>query len=238
MPRPLLARLALSGLSGCLALAAACAAQVSAPPPRSPLADLPAFGTGRASTNPIAPPPSLPAGASPPLGTGAPPASGLEAAAGRAAALLAEWLAVPERGLSVVAVEAVAWPDACLGVAQPGVVCVPSGTVPGGAVVTPGFKVLLRDPAGGTHAVHADATGSRARWAGEVTVRGTIETVDPTSRRLTITVNGKPLLLRFAPGSSMPRSPAVGARVVLAYDPAPASGDGPAPLAWLVPDPS
>ncbi len=223
--RLLTRRLLLPCLGCCLALAAGCGAQVSAPPPRSPLAD-----TATVAPDAALPPlPPLPTGASGPLGTSAPASSGLEPAAGRAAALMAEWLALPERDLAVLAVEAIAWPDACLGVAQPGIVCA--------SIITPGFKVLLRDPAGGTHAVHADATGSRARWAGEVTVRGTVEAVDTASRRLTVTVGGRPLLLRLAPGTSIPRTPAVGAKVVLAYDPAPASA-GPSPLAWLVPDPS
>ncbi len=213
----------------CLLLTLACGAQQRTPPPRSPLADTPAASTGPGGATP--PPSTPPAGASAIPSSAAPAAGEREAAAGRATALLAEWLAIPERDLALLAVEAVAWPDACLGITQPGVVCA--------SAVTPGFKVLLRDPTGGTHAVHSDATGSRARWAGEATVRGVVETIDQAARRLTVRVAGQPgapLQLRLVPGSSV-RGGTVDARVILAFDPASTSAGGPV-LAWLIPDPN
>jgi hypothetical protein len=177
-------------------------------------------------------PPIVTATPRPPNDVAPPAPAELEPAAARAAALLAEWLAVPERDLTVVVAEAVAWPSSCLGVEYPGTVCA--------AVITPGFRVLLRDPLGGMHAVHLDANSGNARWAGETRVEGVMKTVDRPAQRVTVDAGGRSLQMRLVPGTrwlpDIAQAGANGARVVVAYDPS-GSASMPPVAAWIALDP-
>lgn len=210
------------GLGGLVLLG--CSATVS--PPRSPLAE-PAVTVAPAGTSPALPTagPTVQPG-------GGPPSTQAEPAAGRALALLAEWIAMPARTLRVVAAEAVVWPDACLGIQQPGKICA--------QVLTPGFRVLLQDPLGGAHSVHTASVSGDARWAGEVHTRGTISALDLAGGRVILrTSEGATLALRLVPGTSwLPvasQAAIVGASVVAAYDPA--GGAGTPIAAWIALDP-
>jgi len=208
----------------------ACGAIDGDTPARNPLAERAASAAASApATVPAAsptPPPTPPIGSATP-----PPASLAEAATARAIELLAEWLGVPQTQFAVVSAEAVVWPDACLGLAQP-IACT--------QVVTPGFRVRLRDALGAAHTVHTDANGSRIRWAGEASASGIVTAIDLGARRFTVATTGRSLELRIAPGTSWIQSdtPAtlVGRSVTLAYDPAPAAA-GPPSAAWVVLDP-
>lgn len=216
-------------ISMCLAslLLVACSATVQ--PPRSPLAEPPgttAPGVGTPLPLPTTSPTVVPGG-------GPPPSAQAEPAAGRAVALLAEWIAMPARTLRVVAAEAVAWPDACLGIQQPGMMCA--------QMVTSGFRVLLQDPLGGAHSVHTASASGDARWAGEVRVRGVITALDLAGGRVTVrTAEGATLVLRLTPGTAwLPaasQTATVGGRVVAAYDPA--GGAGTPIAAWIALDPA
>jgi hypothetical protein len=161
-----------------------------------------------------------------------PPAATLaEPAAARAIELLAEWLGVPQTELTLVSTEAVVWPDACLGVAAP-VVCA--------QVVTPGFQVRLEDALGAAHTMHVDASTNGARWAGEATAFGVVTAEDLPARRITVRVDGAPLELRIAPGTSWTQddtpSSFVGRSMTFAYDPTSGTAGTPS-LAWVVLDP-
>ena len=65
---------------------------------------------------------------------------------------LASALGVDVDAIVVVSTEAVDWPDACLGAAEPGTVCA--------QVITPGFKIVLKS-GGEQYEYHTDE-GSRA----------------------------------------------------------------------------
>ncbi len=248
-------------------IVAACTSE-DAPPPRSPLASPTPAGpaaTAAPTDTPAATPtptPTLTATATPaaPAGTatpdasapaaetpGAPPESEgatseqqLELVTGNAIELMAEWLGIPAPDLSVDLAEAVVWPDACLGVAQPGVVCA--------AVQTPGFRVLLRDALGGRHRVHAGGDGVM-RWAGEAVLSATIVAVEGAAIRLgdlegdhaipgSDLVFGEEVTATDAPGTSYvaiagPHRLAEGVSVAVALDPDPNGGPHPL-IAWLV----
>lgn len=205
-------------------LAAACGAIEDDPPARNPLAETPAVtasATGTASAQPSPGSSATSPAAAPALGGTA------EVAAGSATEAMAGWLGVPQRELAVRQVEAVDWPDACLGVKQP-LLCA--------QVVTAGFRVRLDDALGGTHTVHVEARSGRAVWAGETVVQATIASVDSTARRVTVQAGGPTLALRLAPGTTwFPEDgerQAAGKRVRVAYDPAAAPGT-PATAAWV-----
>ena len=195
------------------------------PPVRSPLAE-PSLTASVAPTAAVSAVP--PVVTSTPLARGdaVPTAAEVEPAAARATALLAEWLAVPARELSVVAAESVVWPSACLGVVQPGAACA--------SVQTPGFRVLLRDGLGGLHAVHSAADGGDARWAGEVQARGVLTSLDRGTQRASVTVEGgRVLTLRLVPGTFVAPGVRAGVEVAVAYDSAGTSNGTPT-AAWLV----
>jgi hypothetical protein len=205
----------------------ACGAIEDEPPPRNPLAET----AGAAAPTFAAATPSAPV-STPPLGDVTPPPAALaEPATARAIELLAEWIGVPQTELTPVSTEAVVWPDQCLGVARP-VICA--------QVVTPGFRVRLEDAFGTSHTMHVDAAGTGARWAGEATAFGVVIAEDFPGRRITVRVDGAPLELRIAPGTSWAQddTPAsfVGRSVTFAYDATPAAA-GPPLLAWVVLDP-
>ena len=253
----MLARLTLA--LGAALLLAACSSTES-PPPRSPVADSPT-PTGAATPTataqapatpttvaPTAPPsaaesPTAVATATPTAPAGEQPPSGeqpLELVTGNAIELMAEWLGAPATDLDVEVAEAVVWPDACLGVAQPGVACA--------AVLTPGFRVVLRDALGGLHRVHI-GDGGVMRWAGEAVVVGTVEAVEGASIRLrdlegdhaipgVDLVFGDQVSARDAPGTSYlvvaaPHELRAGDRVAVGLDLDPNGGPDPL-IAWLV----
>lgn len=72
----------------------------------------------------------------------------------RVRATLARELGVPQRDIRLVSVEAVEWPDACLGVYLPDEACA--------QVVTPGYKLIL-DAQGRQYQYHTDLTGDVIR---------------------------------------------------------------------------
>ena len=186
------------------------------PPPTNPLAETPS-----ASTSVPAGPPTTP-------GPGGPGSGGAaESAAATAISLMAEWLGIEESTLRVVAVESVDWPDTCLGVTTPGALCA--------EVITPGWRVLLIDGLDGAHTVHMSLTGD-ARWSGEATASGLVTAVEPSSGAVELQVDGQPLALRTAPGSSLGGPFEVGAPVRVAYDTAPTE-DSPPVIAWIAPEP-
>ncbi|MEZ4501903.1 MAG: hypothetical protein R3C39_04720 [Dehalococcoidia bacterium] len=117
-----------------------------------------------------------------------------EAAAAQAVALMAEWLGVPATNFSVLAVEAVEWPDSCLGAAFPDEAC--------DDVLTPGWKVLLLDAVDGAHTVHL-GTGGAARWAGEYAGDGTLVSLDLAARSMRLALPNDEVELRLAPGTRL-----------------------------------
>jgi hypothetical protein len=221
-PPLLVMSLCLGGL-----LLAGCSATVQ--PPRSPLAEPSATFAPGAGT----PLPTAQATPSRPAGEGPPPSALAEPAAARSLALLAEWIAMPARTLRIVVAEAVVWPDACLGIEQPGMMCA--------QMLTPGFRVLLQDPLGGAHSVHAAGASGDARWAGEMRVRGSISALDLGGGRVMLrTEAGATLVLRLVPGTAwLPaasQTAVIGGRVVAGYDP---GGGTAAPIAaWIALDPA
>ncbi|MGE3794074.1 MAG: hypothetical protein AB7I38_09100 [Dehalococcoidia bacterium] len=216
----------MTAMLGVAALVVACGAIEDEQPARNPLAETPA-ATGT-PTEPTAAPPSGTAtpAAGPIDGT---PASGAaaELAAGRAIEAMAGWLGVAQRDLTPRLVEAVEWPDACLGVRQP-LLCA--------QVITPGYRVRLEDALGAAHTVHLDARSTHAVWAGEVVADATVTSVDATARRATIQTSSQTLTLRLAPGTAWfpddGERQAAGKFARVAYDPAAAPGT-PGTVAWI-----
>lgn len=256
----MIARLSLA-LAAVLLLAAC--SSTESPPPRSPVADSPtasgpAAPTETAAATPTAALTATPPQAATPVATASPtevatatptaptgdqPASEeqpLELVTGNAIELMAEWLGAPATDLSVEVAEAVEWPDACLGVAQPGVACA--------AVLTPGFRVVLRDALGGLHRVHV-GSGGVMRWAGEAVVSGAVVAVEGASILLedlegdhaipeVDLIVGDRVSARDAPGTSYlvvagPHELRAGDRVAVGLDPDPNGGPDPL-IAWLV----
>ena len=221
------------------------------PPPRSPLASPTPAGPAAPTATPTAAPTAVPTlsptatatPASTPAATASPDAASdeqrLELVTGNAIEFMAEWLGAPATDLSVEIAEAVVWPDACLGVVQPGVACA--------AALTPGFRIVLRDAFGGRHRVHASNDGVM-RWVGEAIVGGTVVAVEGASIVLgdvegdhaipgVDLVVGDPATVRDAPGTSYiavagPQDLAEGVRVAVALDPHPEGGPTPL-IAWL-----
>ena len=232
---------------------AACSSE-DEPPPRNPLASPTPAGpaataTAAATAAPTAAPTLSPTpsatAAGTPAATGSPEgasdAQQLELVTGNAIELMSEWLGAPATDLSVDLAEAVVWPDACLGVVQPGVGCA--------AVLTPGFRIVLRDTFGGLHRIHAsadgvdalDRRGDRERHGRRRRGRG-----DRAQRHVEgdhaipgiDLIVGERATVRDAPGTSYiavagPRDLAEGVRVAVALDPHPEGGSTPL-IAWLV----
>ena len=80
--------------------------------------------------------------------------AGTPAAVTAAIAGAAQQLGVTPDVLTLISYEAVDWPDACLGVVVPGMMCA--------QVVTPGYRIMLRGPQG-EFEVHTAAAGTPAR---------------------------------------------------------------------------
>jgi hypothetical protein len=88
---------------------------------------------------------------------GLPPPQSMETpnpAAAAAQAALAAKLGVPEGQITVVAVERVEWPDACLGAAGEEEMCA--------QVITPGYRIML-EVNGKQVEVHTDESGQTVR---------------------------------------------------------------------------
>ena len=112
------------------------------------------------------PPPGNPAAATPPpppaaeATTAAPPAettpTPAEHAGQEARNLIAQQTQLDHDQITIVAVEEVEWPDACLGVYGPEEMCA--------AVITPGFRVVVDTP-NGEYVVHTDAEARSLRIA-------------------------------------------------------------------------
>lgn len=84
-------------------------------------------------------------------------AAGQEAIAAAATAAAAKALAVEPGSVHLVSVEAVQWPDSCLGVNLTDQACA--------EVITPGYRVVV-EVDGARYAVHSNQDGSNVRFAG------------------------------------------------------------------------
>ncbi len=250
-----------SGPPSLLALAASAVLVAAAgcgsgqPPPTSPLAETaepaapvpapaspaPAQAASPAPPAATPPPPAAtpapaasptPAAAPAPTSTPGPPGSAADAAV-RGVALMAAWLGVEHSELGVGSAEKIVWSSRCLGIDRPGRLC--------GEALTPGYRVRLRDRAGGAHTLHMRESGS-AEWAGEERLAGVVREVDGPGSLLVVSVDGARATFRIAPGSirfgedpgasPRPQSLAVGAAVEFTVDSDPA-GEGPAVIAWI-----
>lgn len=113
-----------------------------------------------APAGPTPPPSVLPTMPSSPLNpdsgsnTGAAP--GQEAAVANSRKDLAERLNIDSSVITVISAEAVDWPDGCLGVQTPGVMCT--------MVITPGYRVIL-EASGKQYEYHTNASGDVVRLA-------------------------------------------------------------------------
>lgn len=76
--------------------------------------------------------------------------SASEAVVGMVRQMLAQQLGADADAIQVTVVEAVDWPDACLGVSQPDMMCA--------QVITPGYRVMV-EVNGAEYEVHTDAAG-------------------------------------------------------------------------------
>ncbi|MFA7248702.1 MAG: hypothetical protein WC273_03650 [Dehalococcoidia bacterium] len=203
-------------LAGIALAAGACTSPAG--PARSPLDD-----RGPAPTAPPGvtsfPPPFLP-----PTLTPTPPASATvtpstaagdrEAATGAAIEALAERMAISATRLTVVRVDAVDWPDGCLGVALPGRACT--------QVITPGFRVLLRYDTGSTHEMRTGRAGALA-WVAQTTMHATVQQPELVGAALRVMdAGGQVRSVLLAPGTERLDIPVgslrTGDRVVLGVD--------------------
>lgn len=210
-------------------LAAACGA--SDPPPTSPLDD-----GGDDATTVVGVPSVLPT--FPATSTVVPGDGGgtvdAERLAGLAIEAIAEWLGEAETLFRLVGVEAVDWPNACLGVERPGYACA--------EVVTPGARITVQTFGGGaTYFVHADQAGHLA-WGPLMDAEREVASADPATGRLSLVAlagsdeMGTELLV--VPGSRLDvvlGDLAEGDRIHVAVAPSPQPDAGVAPIVWLVP---
>ena len=81
---------------------------------------------------------------------------GQEAAVANSRADLAAQLNIDPNTITLVSVEAVDWPDACMGIQTPGIMCA--------MVITPGYRVIL-EANGKQYEYHTNETGDVARLA-------------------------------------------------------------------------
>ncbi|MGE3857522.1 MAG: hypothetical protein AB7G21_11270 [Dehalococcoidia bacterium] len=231
-PRRALRGLGLVALEVALALAlVACGA--SDTPPRSPLDDrgpAPTVPPGVTSFPPPFTPPALtPTAAVPTAPAGAPTSPDRgdpEAAAGAAIEVLAQRMAVSATRLSLVSVEPVDWPSACLGAALPGVACA--------QVVTPGYRVILRYDTGSRHEVHT-GRGGLAVWVPQETLQATVREAELGGAPLVLEAAGRTVRVLLGPGTQRLGGPMgalkAGDRVTLGVDD-PRDG-GPLRAVWI-----
>lgn len=76
--------------------------------------------------------------------------SAADQVAGAVRQMVMQQLGVDADAITIASVEAVDWPDACLGVSQPDVMCA--------QVITPGYRVVI-EANGQRYEYHTDATG-------------------------------------------------------------------------------
>jgi hypothetical protein len=98
----------------------------------------------------------LPSPLNPGSGSSTSPSPGQDAAVANSRQDLAERLNIDPSVITVVSVEAVDWPDGCLGVQTPGVMCT--------MVITPGYLVIL-EANGKQYEYHTNASGDVVRLA-------------------------------------------------------------------------
>ena len=121
---------------------------------------------------------------------------------GEALALLAEWIGAPETEFRLTSIEAVEWPDACLGIANPALVCAD--------VLTPGYRVTLHHVAApnSPYLVHVSKAGNYAWAPSHGPESRTVTAVDPDASTVTLeglgaTEDRMAGLQRVVPGSSL-----------------------------------
>jgi len=135
---------------------AACGAPAA--PPALPTASSKPAATMPPSLLPTMPPSILPTEAA---GTVAQPTGDqwkdAPEAALNAAADLAQRLKIDVNSITLVSVQPVDWPDACLGIQQPDVMCA--------QVITPGYKIIL-EANGQQYEYHTNESGSGVRLVG------------------------------------------------------------------------
>lgn len=165
-------RLLLAVLAVIAGLMAACAP--SDPPPTSPLGG-DETGTSDPGDGPTQLPTFTPTPTPDGTATDTPTptpvtnaAAEAERVTGEAISRLAEWIGAPETEFRLTKIEAVSWPDACLGIDNPLMTCA--------EVVTPGYRVSVHhvDAPDRTYFVHASRL-DRYYWA---------PTHGPESRRI------------------------------------------------------
>ena len=134
-------------LAGAALLLAACGPTAAQPTPAGP-ASLPTVTQlGRPTKPPT--PQDTPEPTTPPTGV---PASQAPQAALNARQDLAQRLNIPADEIKIVSVEAVEWPDGCLGVHIEGIMCL--------QVITPGYRVVL-EANGAVYEYHTNENGSQ-----------------------------------------------------------------------------
>ncbi|MCB9483086.1 MAG: hypothetical protein H6675_03660 [Dehalococcoidia bacterium] len=164
----------LPALLSLVLLLGACAA--SDPPPTSPLDESSNTATAPGGTT-LPTLTSTPSSATvSPSGTPATNAAAeAERITGEAISRLAEWLGVPETDLRLTSIEAVDWPNACLGVENPALACA--------EVITPGYRVTLHHVAlpETPFFVHTSKSGQYAWAPTHGPEQRTIESIDPAA---------------------------------------------------------
>jgi hypothetical protein len=216
-------------------LSVACEDAERESPPRNPLSD-----TTTPNPTVIVTPAALVSSATatvprrgaqdPPNSTGVPDDRDLEFFIGNALELMAEWLGIPVTDLRVFSAEALVWPNPCIGINQPGVFCA--------QVLTPGFRIELRDSFDNVHGVHGTTLGE-IRWRGESVISGTVVAIE--SSMITIAADAGQHVLSIVPGTNFGRPGAEigvgllkeGLAVVTGFDNSPTGAGGLVP-AWLV----
>jgi hypothetical protein len=138
-------------------LVAACAAPVAAPSvPTRPPSIIPTPPPSNMPTPPLSPLPGVKPGGGLMTRPEAEEWGKAPAAALKARADLAERLHIDPDTIKLVSVEAVNWPNGCLGVQTPGVMCT--------MVITPGYRVTL-EAGGKQYEYHTNASGAAVRLA-------------------------------------------------------------------------
>jgi hypothetical protein len=213
-----------AALGAAVIFAAGCGSEAS--PVRSPFDDRgpqPTVPAGVPNFPPPFPAPTRPT--TPPPATSTP---AVEAIATAAIDMLASRMGVPATRFTVDRVEAVTWPDGCLGISTPGIACTQA--------LVPGYRVVLRASTGSLHEVRTGAGGVTA-WAPQATIHATVEQpgatlalIDAGGKKITALVGGGTQLVEVTLGALK-----AGDEIVIGADDL---GDGsPLRVAWLAREP-